>query len=107
MLGSCTALCHRPWILSTMQVTERTGYSLRQLPIPRTRPGWMEQTWRMAPRPPDTDGPSPPLDGDFWGKWLTRVVIVFAAIATVVGVAVLGNPEHESWQTKTRQVVHG
>jgi hypothetical protein len=67
------------------------------------------QTRPMATRSPRRDDveSARPRGGDFWGKWLTRVVVIVAAIATFIGVAILGNPEHESWQTKTRQVVHG
>jgi hypothetical protein len=58
------------------------------------------------PEPGDAPKPSQPFRSDFWGRRLTQVVVALAAIAMFVGVAILGNPEHESWQTKTREVMH-
>ncbi|HZA10038.1 hypothetical protein [Mycobacterium sp.] len=43
----------------------------------------------------------------FWERWSTRAAVIVAAIGTVVCLVVVGDPEHESWQTKTREVMHG
>jgi hypothetical protein len=44
---------------------------------------------------------------DFWERWWTRATVCVVAFATVVAVVVFGDPEHESWQTKTHEFVHG
>ena len=47
-----------------------------------------------------------PLRKQFWERWSTRVGVVIVAVAAVVALAVVGDPGHESWQTKTWELVH-
>jgi hypothetical protein len=47
-----------------------------------------------------------PLRKQFWERWSTRVGVIIVAVGAVVGLAVVGDPGHESWQTKTWEMVH-
>jgi multisubunit Na+/H+ antiporter MnhB subunit len=47
-----------------------------------------------------------PLRKEFWQRWTTRLVVIIGAIAAVMALAICGDPAHESWQTKTWELVH-
>ena len=53
-------------------------------------------------RPPER---TRPVRRDFWQRWYTRVVVIAAAVLALVACAVLGDPAHESWHTKTWELV--
>jgi hypothetical protein len=38
-------------------------------------------------------------------RWYVQVAVVIVVIAAVIGMALLGDPEHESWQTKAWELV--
>jgi hypothetical protein len=49
--------------------------------------------------------PTLPVKKDFWQRWYTRVVVIVAAVLAVLACAVFGDPAHESWHTKTWELV--
>jgi hypothetical protein len=55
--------------------------------------------------PRDRANPPQLCTKEFWGLWCTRVTVILGVLATVVVVAVFGDPEHESWHAKTWELV--
>ncbi|MBV8928607.1 MAG: hypothetical protein JO152_05740 [Mycobacteriaceae bacterium] len=43
---------------------------------------------------------------NFWELWSTRVLVFVAAIAAVVGIAIVSDPDQESWHAKTWEFLH-
>jgi len=49
---------------------------------------------------------APSSPSSFWELWWVRLASVVLLMVAIVGAAVAGDPDHESWQAKTWELLH-